>query len=192
MKLRRLILLLSDEDKRPSDSALEGEYEPDWGLLTEVDRLRTTSSGLSAEVQRQTQIGQDYARAVSEKRLRVEELERENAIALSNCQMLERRPRRCLCSSPGCSRRAARGRRPPDPCRTRNAWVGTCEGRICGCACRAQTRTRAKCRKRFPRTRRRQRRSPLLHLGKSCRGREEEALAEHRSGAQRGRLDPQS
>jgi chromosome segregation ATPase len=91
MKLRRLILLPSDEDKRTSDSALEGEDGPDWGLLTEVDRLRTTSSGLSAEVQRQTQIGQDYARAVSEKRLRVEELERENAIAHSNCQMLERR-----------------------------------------------------------------------------------------------------
>jgi chromosome segregation ATPase len=91
MKLRRLLLLPSDEDKRTSDSALEGEDGPDWGLLTEVDRLRTTSSGLSAEVQRQTQIGQDYARAVSEKRLRVEELERENAIAHSNCQMLERR-----------------------------------------------------------------------------------------------------
>jgi chromosome segregation ATPase len=91
MKLRRLILLPSDEDKRTSDSALEGEDGPDWGLLTEVDRLRTTSSGLSAEVQRQTQIGQDYARAASEKRLRVEELERENAIAHSNCQMLEGR-----------------------------------------------------------------------------------------------------
>jgi chromosome segregation ATPase len=91
MKLRRLILLPSDEDKRTSDSALEREDGPDWGLLTEVDRLRTTSSGLSAEVERQTQIGQDYARAVSEKRLRVEELERENAIAHSNCQMLERR-----------------------------------------------------------------------------------------------------
>ena len=91
MKLRRLILLPSDEDKRTSDSALEGKNGPDWDLLTEVDRLRTTSSGLSAEVQRQTQIGQDYARAVSEQRVRVEELERENAIAHSNCQMLERR-----------------------------------------------------------------------------------------------------
>ena len=91
MKLRRLILLPSDEDDRTSDSALEGKNGPDWDLLTEVDRLRTTSSGLSAEVQRQTQIGQDYARAVSEKRVRVEELERENAIAHSNCQMLERR-----------------------------------------------------------------------------------------------------
>ena len=91
MKLRRLILLPSDEDKRTSESALERENGPDWDLLTEVDRLRTTSSGLSAEVQRQTQIGQDYARAASEQRLRVEELERENAIAHSNCQMLEGR-----------------------------------------------------------------------------------------------------
>jgi chromosome segregation ATPase len=91
MKLRRLILLPSDEDERTSDSAPEGENGPDWDLLTELDRLRTTSSGLSAEVQRQTQIGQDYARAVSEQRVRVEELERENAIALSTCQMLERR-----------------------------------------------------------------------------------------------------
>jgi len=84
-------LLPSDEDERTSDSAPEGENGPDWDLLTELDRLRTTSSGLSAEVQRQTQIGQDYARAVSEQRVRVEELERENAIALSTCQMLERR-----------------------------------------------------------------------------------------------------
>jgi hypothetical protein len=91
MKLRRLILLPSGEDAPPSGSALEGGNGPDWDLLTEVDRLRTTSSGLSAEVQRQTQIGQDYARAASEQRLRVEELERENAIAHSNCQMLERR-----------------------------------------------------------------------------------------------------
>jgi chromosome segregation ATPase len=91
MKLRRLILLPSDENERTSSSAPEGENGPDWDLLTELDRLRTTSSGLSAEVQRQTQIGQDYARAVSEQRVRVEELERENAIALSTCQMLERR-----------------------------------------------------------------------------------------------------
>jgi chromosome segregation ATPase len=91
MKLRRLILLPSDEDERTSDSTLEGKNGPDWDLLTELDRLRTTSSGLSAEIQRQTQIGQDYARAASEQRVRVEELERENAIALSTCQMLERR-----------------------------------------------------------------------------------------------------
>jgi hypothetical protein len=89
MKVRRLLLLPSGEDQRPSDSA--PEEGPDWNLLAELDRLRTTSSGLSAEVQRQTQIGQDYARAASEQRVRVEELERENAIAHTNCQMLERR-----------------------------------------------------------------------------------------------------
>jgi chromosome segregation ATPase len=88
MKMRRLLLLRSGEDERPSDPTLEGA---DSNLLVELDRLRTTSSGLSAEVQRQTQIGQDYARATSEQRLRVEELERENAIAHANCQMLERR-----------------------------------------------------------------------------------------------------
>src|SRR4029450_11530946 len=103
MKLRRLLLLPADEDGRTSASAQEGKNGPDWDLLTEVDRLRTTSSGLSAEVQRQTQIGQDYARAASEQRLRVEELERENAIAHSNCQMLERR------GSPAEERAAARG-----------------------------------------------------------------------------------
>src|SRR4029453_14116990 len=91
MKLRRLLLLPSDEDERTSDSAQEGNNGPDWDLLTEVERLRTASSGLSAEVQRQTQIGQDYARAASEQRVRVEELERENAISHTNCQMLERR-----------------------------------------------------------------------------------------------------
>jgi chromosome segregation ATPase len=87
--MRRLLLLPSGEDERPSDSTPEAGA--DWNLLAELDRLRTTSSGLSAEVQRQAQIGQDYARAASEQRLRVEELERENAIAHSNCQMLERR-----------------------------------------------------------------------------------------------------
>jgi hypothetical protein len=89
MRMRRLLLLSSGEDERPFDSAPEGGA--DWNLLAELDRLRTASSGLSAEVQRQTQIGQDYARAASEQRLRVEELERENAIAHTNCQMLERR-----------------------------------------------------------------------------------------------------
>ena len=88
MKMRRLLLLPSGEDERPSDSTLEGA---DSNLISELDRLRTTSSGLSAEVQRQTQIGQDYARATSEQRLRVEELERETAIAHANSQMLERR-----------------------------------------------------------------------------------------------------
>ena len=91
MKLRRLLLLPSNEDEQTSDSTREGEDGLDLDLLAEVDRLRTTSSGLSAEVQRQTQIGHDYARAASEQRLRVEELERENAIAHTNCQMLERR-----------------------------------------------------------------------------------------------------
>ena len=88
--MRRLLLLPSGEEGRPSDSTLE---RADSNLLAELDRLRTTSSGLSAEVQRQTQIGQDYARATSEQRLRVEELEHENAIAQANCQMLERRLR---------------------------------------------------------------------------------------------------
>jgi hypothetical protein len=46
MKLRRLLLLPSDEDERTSDSTLKGEKGPDWDLLAEVDRLRTTSSGL--------------------------------------------------------------------------------------------------------------------------------------------------
>jgi chromosome segregation ATPase len=91
MKMRRLLLLPSDEDERTSDSKREADDGLDWDLLAELDRLRATSTGLSAEVQRQTQIGQDYARAVSEQRLRVEELERENAIAHTNCQMLERR-----------------------------------------------------------------------------------------------------
>ena len=49
------------------------------------------NSGLTAEVQRQTHIGQDYARVASEQRVRVEELERENAIAHSSSQMLDRR-----------------------------------------------------------------------------------------------------
>ena len=49
----------------------------DWDVLAELDRLRTTNSGLTAEVQRQTHIGQDYARVASEQRVRVEELERE-------------------------------------------------------------------------------------------------------------------
>jgi hypothetical protein len=89
MKMRRLLLLPSGEHQRPSD--LAPETGPDWNLLAELDRLRTTSSGLTAEVQRQTQIGQDYARAASEQRVRVEELERENAISHTNCQMLERR-----------------------------------------------------------------------------------------------------
>jgi chromosome segregation ATPase len=91
MKFRHLLLLPSETDKRAAEDAREAEGGVDWNLLAELDRLRTTSSGLSAEVQRQTQIGQDYARAASEQRLRVEELERENAIAHTNSQMLNRR-----------------------------------------------------------------------------------------------------
>jgi chromosome segregation ATPase len=68
---------------RPPDS--------DWDMLSELDRLRTTASGLTAEVQRQTQVGQDYARVASEQRLRVEELERETAIAHTSSQLLDRR-----------------------------------------------------------------------------------------------------
>jgi hypothetical protein len=90
MKMRRLFLWPS-ADERPSGSTPEDENGADWNLVAELDRLRSTSSGLSAEVQRQTQIGQDYARAASEQRVRVEELERESAIAHTNCQMLERR-----------------------------------------------------------------------------------------------------
>jgi len=45
MKLRRLLLLPSNEDERTSDSTPEGEKGPDWDLLAEVDGLRTTSSG---------------------------------------------------------------------------------------------------------------------------------------------------
>jgi chromosome segregation ATPase len=97
MKLRRLLLLqpsgrdaLSTAAEGP-DGGPTGPNESSWDVLTELDRLRTTTSGLTAEVQRQTQIGQDYARIASEQRLRVEELERETAIAHTNCQMLERR-----------------------------------------------------------------------------------------------------
>jgi hypothetical protein len=72
-------------------TAIKGREEADWDVLTELDRLRTTNSGLTAEVQRQTQVGQDYARVASEERFRVEELERENAIAHTNSQMLDRR-----------------------------------------------------------------------------------------------------
>jgi hypothetical protein len=105
MKLRRLLLLSGEPDplekpknasppesRRPgADTAEEPPEGSDWDLIAELDRLRATTSGLKAEVQRQTQIGQDYARAASEQRLRVEELDRENAIAHTNCQMLERR-----------------------------------------------------------------------------------------------------
>lgn len=88
MQLRRLLLLQGHDN--PTDLP-EDDPEAAWDILTEVDRLRTTNSGLTAEVQRQNQIGQDYARVASEQRFRVEELEREAAIAHSNAQMLDRR-----------------------------------------------------------------------------------------------------
>jgi chromosome segregation ATPase len=93
MKLRRLLLLQPSAHVQLENgtATLKGRDESDWDVLAELDRLRTTNSGLTAEVQRQTHIGQDYARVASEERLRVEELERENAIAHSNSQMLDRR-----------------------------------------------------------------------------------------------------
>src|SRR5262245_53725190 len=93
MKLRRLLLLQPSSDLQLENgtATLKDQDESNWDVLAELDRLRTTNSGLTAEVQRQTQIGQDYARVASEERLRVEELERENAIAHTNSQMLDRR-----------------------------------------------------------------------------------------------------
>lgn len=88
MQLRRLLLLQGHDN--PTDLP-EDDPEATWDILSEVDRLRSTNSGLTAEVQRQNQIGQDYARVASEQRLRVEELEREAAIAHTNAQMLDRR-----------------------------------------------------------------------------------------------------
>ena len=93
MKLRRLLLLQPSSDLQLENgtATLKDRDESSWDVLAELDRLRTTNSGLTAEVQRQTHIGQDYARMASEERVRVEELERENAIAHSNSQMLDRR-----------------------------------------------------------------------------------------------------
>ena len=92
MRLRRLLLLQPHSDLQLENGTGTMRHdEADWDVISELDRLRTTNSGLSAEVQRQTQIGQDYARVASEERLRVEELERENAIAHTNSQMLDRR-----------------------------------------------------------------------------------------------------
>ena len=92
MRLRRLLLLQPHADLRLENGTQTMQRdESDWDVLSELDRLRTTNSGLTAEVQRQTQIGQDYARVASEERFRVEELERENAIAHTNSQMLDRR-----------------------------------------------------------------------------------------------------
>jgi chromosome segregation ATPase len=92
MRLRRLLLLQPHaEVQLENGTATLKRDASDWDVLAELDRLRTTNSGLTAEVQRQTHIGQDYARVASEQRLRVEELERENAIAHSSSQMLDRR-----------------------------------------------------------------------------------------------------
>jgi len=94
MRLRRLLLLQPGTDVQFQNgmaSATLDRDESDWDVLTELDRLRTTNAGLSAEVQRQTQIGQDYARVASEQRFRVEELERESAIAHTSAQLLDRR-----------------------------------------------------------------------------------------------------
>jgi hypothetical protein len=92
MQLRRLLLLQPRSDLQLENGIATLQREgSDWDVIAELDRLRTTNSGLSAEVQRQTHIGQDYARVASEERLRVEELERENAIAHTNSQMLDRR-----------------------------------------------------------------------------------------------------
>ena len=92
MRLRRLLLLQPHSDMQLENGTATMQREgSDWDTIAELDRLRTTNSGLSAEVQRQTQIGQDYARVASEERLRVEELEHENAIAHTNSQMLDRR-----------------------------------------------------------------------------------------------------
>jgi hypothetical protein len=92
MRLRRLLLLQPHSDVQLENGTATMQREgSDWDMIAELDRLRTTNSGLSAEVQRQTQIGQDYARVASEERLRVEELEHENAIAHTNSQMLDRR-----------------------------------------------------------------------------------------------------
>jgi len=92
MQLRRLLLLQPHAEVQLENGTTGlNQDRSDWDVLAELDRLRTTNSGLTAEVQRQTHIGQDYARVASEQRVRVEELERENAIAHSSSQMLDRR-----------------------------------------------------------------------------------------------------
>ena len=92
MQLRRLLLLQPHAEVQLENGPAGLNHDrSDWDVLAELDRLRTTNSGLTAEVQRQTHIGQDYARVASEQRVRVEELERENAIAHSSSQMLDRR-----------------------------------------------------------------------------------------------------
>jgi chromosome segregation ATPase len=90
MRLRRLLLLQPHAELQLENGTATLKRD-DWDVLAELDRLRATNSGLTAEVQRQTQVGQDYARVASEERFRVEELERENAIAHTSSQMLDRR-----------------------------------------------------------------------------------------------------
>jgi hypothetical protein len=97
VKLRSLLLLPTGEAEKhspeqvPSDQPAGDPPGADWDVLMELDRLRGANAGLSAEVKRQSQIGDDYARAASDLRLRVEELERETVIAHSNAQFLQRR-----------------------------------------------------------------------------------------------------
>lgn len=97
MKLRRrLSPTTADTEKAPvqgssAPAAAEGSTAQDWDLLAEIDRLRGANAGLAAEVERRSQIGEDYARAASDLRLRVEELEREAAVAHTNAQFLQRR-----------------------------------------------------------------------------------------------------
>jgi DNA repair exonuclease SbcCD ATPase subunit len=97
MKLRSLLLPSYEGEKQtlerqPSGEPLTGDPAgADWDVLAELDRLRGANAGLSAEVQRRSQIGDDYARMASDLRLRVEELEREAAIAHTNAQFLQRR-----------------------------------------------------------------------------------------------------
>jgi hypothetical protein len=97
MKLRSLLLLPSHEgEKQPSgpDPSSPPAGDPagaEWDVLAELDRLRVANAGLTAEVDRRSQIGDDYARAASDLRLRVEEHEREAAIAHTNAQFLQRR-----------------------------------------------------------------------------------------------------
>lgn len=97
MKLRSLLLLpakaetAAPRDPSSGSIAVDAATSQDWDLLAEIDRLRGANTGLSAEVERRSQIGEDYARAASDLRVRVEELERETAIAHTNAQFLGRR-----------------------------------------------------------------------------------------------------